>query len=60
MQGLAGDRGVAFTPQSYDVGFTTQKGTEVLAVPLPVTLEGDNQAEESMGGTMPHRRSKVS
>lgn len=42
------------------MGFTTQKGTEVLAVPLPVTLEGDNQAEESMGGTMPHSRSKVS
>lgn len=38
LQGLAGEKGVAFIQQSYNVGFTTPKGTEVLAVPLPVTL----------------------
>lgn len=35
---------MAFIPQSYDVGFTTQKSTEVLAVPLPVTL-GEERTE---------------
>lgn len=50
-QGLAGERGVAFIAQSCDVGFTTVKGTEVLAVPLPVTLgeRGQNVSELGRG-----------
>lgn len=45
-------------PQNYDVGFSTQKGTEVLAVPLPETLGERGQkvrepAEESTGSNAP-------
>lgn len=52
---------MAFISQSYDVDCTTQKGTEVLAVPLPGTSgeRGQKVTEagrrKSWGDTAPQR-----